>query len=542
MKRKFIILNNGLRDHRGHYFETSISIAEAARRAGLHPILATHVDCRTDLLPMWLESYPIFCTDHWMSEPPAEPPDLSGIVVDPYATPESRPDLLSALWQRSSWFLRKAAWAADRSVYYFLPPLVYDGLSLACKCSVPRILRREYRARVGGRTRQILHRLLHGGACPAVNLGPCPPETARSLRHPVEAQFTQRALGVMRELNAVSELEYALTFKRDLERLLALTGAGGDDHVLLGTAHARETLAVQLIAARLGPERTPNFHLEFRHPLFKGEPLLEEREPSQNVRLHRAFFSLFEQSSANPRIKFYTDTEELARDYGRLGKMPFGVLPIPFRWELIANPPGPAQTLRLAYLGEARDEKGFHWLPKLIDRLMEDYLLTGRARFLIQANVSAPQYNPLSDQVLEKLRGYAPDYVELFGLQAPLGPEEYYSLVSRADAVLLPYDRDRYRACSSGTLAEAIAGGRPVVVPASSWMSSQVPLGAGETFHDFESFVSATKRLLDDYGRYKAKAEEFQTEWVARHSPDGLVAALINDLPQLSLADVKIAA
>jgi glycosyltransferase involved in cell wall biosynthesis len=178
----------------------------------------------------------------------------------------------------------------------------------------------------------------------------------------------------------------------------------------------------------------------------------------------------------------------------------------------------------------------------LIDRLTEDYVRPGRVRFLLQANVSAPQYNPLSAEVLDKLKGYSPEQVELFGLDAPLSPDDYYALVSRADVVLLPYDRNRYRACSSGTLAEAIAGGRPVVVPASSWMSSQIPLGAGETFHDFESFVEAVKRLVDDHGAYRAKAEAHRAVWVARHAPDRLVAALTGEEPQIAVPEIRIAA
>ncbi|HXT60297.1 MAG TPA: glycosyltransferase [Pirellulales bacterium] len=542
MKRKFVILNNGLRDHRGHYFETSISIAEAARRAGLHPVLATHVDCRTDLLPAWLETYPIFCTDHWMSEPPAAPPDLNGVALDPYACPaEAAPSLASRLLRRSWWACRKAAWLAERSVYYLLPPLVYDGLELAARLGIPRILRPEPRARVTGRARQIMHRLKHGAAAPPLHFGSCLPETARSLGHPFERPFTSRALQALQPLNLAGELEHALIFKRDLERLLAIAGVGPEDHVLLGTAHARELSAVQHVARRLA-ERCPTFHLEFRHPLFQTEAVQEELEHSPNVRMQRAFFSLYQANGPTERIKFYTDTEELARDYGRLAKAPFGVLPIPFRSELIATPRMPAQALRLAYIGEARDEKGFPWLPELIDRLMEDYVRPGRVRFLLQANVSAPQYNPLSAETLDKFRRYPREQVELFGADAPLSPDEYYALVSRADVVLLPYDRNRYRACSSGTLAEAIAGGRPVVVPASSWMSSQIPLGAGETFHDFESFVEAVKRLVNDYDAYRAKAQTCRAEWVARHAPDRLVAALTGEEPQGAVAEIRIAA
>ena len=238
--------------------------------------------------------------------------------------------------------------------------------------------------------------------------------------------------------------------------------------------------------------------------------------------------SLYEEHGPSTRIHFYTDTKELSHDYSQLGSLPFGVLPIPFRSELIdASRPDRSQPLRLAYLGEARDEKGFHWLPDLIDDLMDKYVRTGKARFLLQANVSSPQYNPRSSRMLDKLKQYPREQVELFGLGTPLTPQEYYALVSQADVVLLPYERNRYRACSSGTLAEAIAGGRPAVVPAGSWMSSQIPPGGGETFHDYDSFVEAVGRAIDNYDAYRAEAEAFRSSWIAHHTPDCLISRLI---------------
>ncbi len=581
MKPKFIILNNGLRDHRGHYFETSVSLAEAARRAGLHPVLATHVDCRTDLLPMWLESYPIFCTDHWMAEPPVEPPDLSGIPLDLYGTehgarriaghrqatvrqflanrfevfagthatelsPFAHSGRSNRLLRRGSWAARKSLWALDRAAFYFLPPAIYDGTGALAKAAfrgcVPRIMRREHRHRFRARTLQIAHRLLGGAPADWVDPSSCTPEVAKSLQHPLEQTIVKQALLQLSPQGLQRELEYALIFKRDLERLLALTGAGPGDHVLLGTAHAREVLAVQLIGKRLGETRMPEFHLEFRHPLFHAEPTKHELESSANIKMQRSFLSLYEANGPSQHIQFYTDTEELSRDYCLLGKLPFGVLPIPFRSELIDAPrQTPGAPLRLAYLGEARDEKGFPWFPALIDDLMDDYVLTGKIRFLLQANVSAPQYNPRSAEVIERLKRYGRKHVELFGLDAPLAPQEYYALVSQADAVLLPYDRNRYRVCSSGTLAEAIAGGRPAIVPANSWMSAQLPVGVGETFYDYESLLEAVKRLIHHYDDYRTKAESFRTNWLSRHTPDCLISRLVNRESDFS-QDIRAAA
>src|SRR5262245_41972735 len=82
MAGKLLIVNNGLKDLRGHYFETAVSIAEAAERLGLRPVLGAHVDCPPSIIPDWLEFFPVFTTDHWMNGPPGNTPDLRGLRTE----------------------------------------------------------------------------------------------------------------------------------------------------------------------------------------------------------------------------------------------------------------------------------------------------------------------------------------------------------------------------------------------------------------------------------------------------------------------------
>ncbi len=298
--------------------------------------------------------------------------------------------------------------------------------------------------------------------------------------------------------------------------------------MLLNTAHARELLAVHLVSRRLGPLRSPKFHLVFRHRLFQDGPSTEEAENSPQVRPYATFLRLYERWGHWDKIQFHTDTEELASEYGSLAPLDYGVLPIPFRAELIDRgdrlPRGP---IRLAYTGEARDEKGFHWLPELIEGLWDQYVLPGKVRFLIQATLTAPQFQPQSALAIEKLRKYAPEHVELRGLGSPLTSREYYALVSEADAMVLPYDRQSYWSRSSGTLAEALSAGCPAIVPARTWMARQLPRGGGEMFDDFDSFLQAVRRVIDGFDSYRRQAEDHKANWRARHSPDALVSAIV---------------
>ena len=76
MRKKIYIINNGLKDLRGHYFETAVSIAEASRALGLRPLLAAHVTCPSDIIPDGLDFHPVFTTDHWVCQPPLPQPEL----------------------------------------------------------------------------------------------------------------------------------------------------------------------------------------------------------------------------------------------------------------------------------------------------------------------------------------------------------------------------------------------------------------------------------------------------------------------------------
>jgi glycosyltransferase involved in cell wall biosynthesis len=574
LKPKFIILHNGLKDLCGHYFETSISIAEAARRAGLHTVLATHVDCPADLFPDWLEVHRIFTTDHWMNHPPAAPPELGDAARHPYRLAQgvrrhriawrrwAAPLLASldalletvalrrcprgweSLFHRGWWACRKAAWCVERGWFYLPPPFVYDTtlwLGRRLACLRPRILRPDYRERIGQRLCQRIARFRNGALLDQFQIPSAllcgASELARGLRHKIEAPYIAEAWRAATDRDLGREIEYGLVFRRDLERLLALADAGAEDQVLLNTAHARELLAVHLVSRRLGPRRSPTFHLVFRHPLFHDGPSAENTEDSPLVRPYATFLRLYDQWGSLDNIQFHTDTEELANEYGSLAPLDYGVLPIPFRAELIDRTDRSRRgPIRLVYTGEARDEKGFHWLPGLIEDLWAKYVLPGKVRFLIQATLTAPQFHPKSALAIEKLRKYAPEHVELRGLGSPLTPREYYALVSDADAIALPYDRRSYWARSSGTLAEALSAGCPAIVPAQTWMARQLPHGGGETFDDYHTFLQAVRRVIDGFDSYRRQAEGHKANWRARHSPDALVAAIVGSKQTTDMA------
>jgi hypothetical protein len=517
---KFLIVSNYLRSHLGHFFETSISLAEAARRAGWQPVLATHHNCCVELLPNWLESHRLFFSDCVTECRP---------TADPYGvySPGRLRRTCGKTWQLCS----AAASTAERAAYYLLPPLIYDTGRWLGYCLLPRCAHPAYHANVRRAFDKLQRRRGEIPGDDVLSLAQPWPEISLRLTDPRQRPRIVEAVRELVPLGFGLDLEETLCFQRDLLRFLALTNAGPGDQVLIGTAHPRDVLAVLLAIDRFGRHRAPSFHLEFLYSLFEGDPAAEASTPSTNVRLKRLLFSLYNRWGGSDRVKFYCDSETLARDYEMLSGQRFGVLPIPFRAELLSPVPrAPSGPLRPGYFGEARDEKGFHWLPDLAEALRDDYLAPGSARLLIQANIQ-PQYNPQSIKALERLKQFSPAEVQLFAAETALSPVEYYRMMSQSDIVLLPYIHSRYRACTSGVFAEALAMGAPPVVPAGTWMADQLPPGGGETFGDFDSFVAGVKRLLDNFDGHRRTAQDFRPIWRERHSPDALIAALLGGEP-----------
>jgi len=475
VRAKFLLLNNGLKDLLGHYYESSISVAEAARAIGLLPALATHVSCPTDILPEWIHAYPLFRVDHFGVDAAQVAPEIPGLRADPYAQ---------------------------------------GRLTIEDVCSGKATVEDYVRAHV---------ELPESAAATHSTL------TDSSLQHPVEQTLSQETVRALTDVACLADIELAMIFKQDLERFLSLVGISRADHVFLPTAHGRDLLSAALVVRRFGEEFAPTFHLEFRHSVFLADPVAHPVQDRPYLAQHRAYFAAYAKAGPSARIHLYTDTEELAQEYRALSGFHFEVLPIPFRSNsILSGQRSAGHPLCFAYVGEARDEKGFHWLPDAIDALMPDYIIPGKMCFRIQTTLRQPAiHQPLSANCLPRLLNYDPKHVNLVGLGSPLSMTDYYRTLSDSDVVLCPHHAYRYRNSSSGTLIEAIVAGKPTIVPIHGWMARQQPPGAGECFQDQRTFVEAIKRVCDNYEQYWRCAQAYRRMYRFHHAPETLIRRLV---------------
>jgi hypothetical protein len=276
-------------------------------------------------------------------------------------------------------------------------------------------------------------------------------------------------------LRWASDQHRARVFGRETARLLARARLDAGDIVFLPTVSEIEMLGLLDAFARDRRAVQATWHLLFRRDIYRGREAQFGAQDEQQ-RTRRQAFARMRQGAGAHRVYFYTDTEPLTAQYRRLGA-PFRTLPIPHTHPASTAEPRRLGPAHIVYIGDARAEKGYHHLPRLVGDLWRDYVEPGRATFTVQSNFNTPMGDPESLVARAQLEAFPTDLVRL--IYEPLSEDAYAALLQAATLIVLPYDREQYIARSSGILVEALSAGVPVVAPAGTWLAQQF---AGEAY------------------------------------------------------------
>jgi glycosyltransferase involved in cell wall biosynthesis len=280
-------------------------------------------------------------------------------------------------------------------------------------------------------------------------------------------------------------------------------------------------------AEHIPKSRRPWFVLVFHftaHPNFS--------HPSETAQFYIRALNYLETSDARDRFRLFTDSDELANEYRNYTNIPINVLPIPH-----ATPPelldhlkdeddSPIPT-RLTYMGDARINKGFHLLPYVFSKLGREFE-DGIIEAELQANIRIPSEYEI-ELSITRMRQYKG--VKLY--ETNLSSEDYYKLISRSGIILLPYTLDFYHSQTSGIFCEALAYGKPVIVPRGSWMAKQLKTyGSGITFipEDRQSLYEAILTAIRQYKDLKTVALERSVLWRKIHCPSAYLKMIINSI------------
>jgi len=287
-------------------------------------------------------------------------------------------------------------------------------------------------------------------------------------------------------------------FARATANLFEREGIEPGDQVFVPTISPTD-LAGLVRFFRSTPEASQvHWHLQFHFKIYAG---MEPDYPQQDERLDgvRQIFRDCLAAMPAEKLHFYTTTDQVTRQYNRLGMVPFQTLPYPVdpAFHLAAGDRRERRTLRATCLGGLRQEKGPSNLPLVLQRLWDDYFETGRLQLVVQSRSAAKLPAALRELVEQEQsttglrarrearvpsnstssvdgRG-GPSYSKKIDMVGwPLSTEEYRQTILDSDIGLLLYDREQYYIRCSGVMVEMLAAGIPVIATAGCWMADQL--------------------------------------------------------------------
>lgn len=337
--------------------------------------------------------------------------------------------------------------------------------------------------------------------------------------------ISKLALGLFRKGSLFAgNANVSYQYAKELRAFFLRVGATADDLIFVPTLGGTELIGLALYSG-FEDAQDLKWHLLFRRDLPMPGSLVDARAHLNLFRIRAAF------AEASKRFKkgnvfFYTDTEELTARYNKLGFGNFTTLPIPIDETLSTKKKKNSLPLVISYLGDAREEKGFHLLPGLISSLRSAGFDEKRVRFRVQSNLPLVGSTSRSGRAKAKLTDYPQVGVEI--LDGPFDSDTYHQLLVTSDVILIPYCPKSYATRSSGIFAEALAAGVPTIYPEESWMAkSQV--GSGSLgFKQVANIPSVLARIISNYTEFESQSIAYSQEWRNKHSARNLVHGLAN--------------
>jgi glycosyltransferase involved in cell wall biosynthesis len=262
------------------------------------------------------------------------------------------------------------------------------------------------------------------------------------------------------------------------------------------------------------------------HIILRFEPGRKVPSPACGdvEQAYRTGLAKLASASPNCPIQLQCDSDSLRALYQDLTTLPVGLIPMsiafPSPGELASLPPPPEDCVRLGFLGEARPEKGYEFLVRVLLPVLQMHPM---ARFLLQV----PDLRLQSDNLPAKMRAR----IEI--IPNSLAGPEFFQTMASCTAILVPYDPVAYRYRTSHIMVEALGIGRPIIAVRGCWLSDETAamnnkgVVFANGFND-QALARAITLFLADQTRICDEAVAHAAQWRQRHNLDGLLERLLN--------------
>ncbi len=227
-------------------------------------------------------------------------------------------------------------------------------------------------------------------------------------------------------------------------------------------------------------------------------------------------------------VIFATDSNLIADELSNFGLR--GVFTLPIHHVSAKGIYNVHRTI-IGYFGGGRKEKGFTMLPNIVSLVLKK---KASSKFIIQTSIEKNYYfdSPALLNARSDLFKMAKEYKGSIDiLDGAISYSAYEKAMEKCSIILLPYNADVYSQGTSGILAEAVAMGKWVVVPANTWMAAQkekydkISVFDNETPESIADAILKCKLLESKLDR--ARVDGQIKKWQAYHNPKNYMRILM---------------
>ncbi|MDF9407902.1 hypothetical protein L7E55_05935 [Pelotomaculum isophthalicicum JI] len=461
---KFILIDHSIREFGGHYYEYAVHVLRAAKEEGLKTILATNRDFKLDRseTEYIADVYPVYKYDFW---------GLSRTIYKQYSFFEKIKSKINSIKVRLKLSLGYSSvgflWLVRNQYKELLFSQSYNARQLVTWFFI--LIPLIYLTKIAKGFRSLLNVIFY--PFKTGYIGNVLKEFLNFIKviiHPLIAVIKYKGKLIF----YIHQLRRIRAFRKATENLFERVKLENEDIIFIPTLSEVDLMGLlDYFKKKKNDSIKPSWNLVFRRNLYFGrEP--EYLTQRNNIKPLRNAFLHFKNNLSGQKVCFFTDTEKLTTQYNSLNIFQFNTLPIPVnnRFQEYMAQKEKGYPLKAVYAGDARREKGYQYLPGIIRDLWEDYVDAGKLSFLLQSNFAFTRLENNADIVFarDQLEIMPDDKIQV--IKRPLSSDEYCNLILSGDIGLLFYDKDNYYARSSGALVEFLIAGKPVIVPAGTWL------------------------------------------------------------------------
>ena len=505
--KKFIVIDHSLCNLQGHHYECSLSVAEAAAREGYEPIIITNKIFPQSLKPDNIKVISAFDVD-WFDNPVNSNQEHN--IIEFLNILQNNPlDKLSEriIYQVQFYF---KYWDLTQPKLKLLLEKIQGSLSRLINWIQEDI--KLLRSIPLSNTLWGLFKIIWG------------------LIRYILVIFSKKINQALIKLLTPK----TKSFKESLSQVLEEIKFSSDDEIFIHTIGIYQVEQVYHYLVDRDLSKIHRFHILLRRDI--DDPLVVY---APGMGLKAIFDNCYNSQLWPDKIQFYTDTDELIQRYNSLSEVKLQKIPIPFRQEKLQQTTQIStknKPVHIVYLGDARPEKGYHYLPSIVESLWTDYIQPCKIKLTIQSNFSIEGGEGLIPQARLALERYPDSKVKL--IKNAISADDYYQLLAEADMLVLPYDSHSYRFRTSGVLTEALAAGKPVIVPENSWLGKQVDSSRASLYKNTDEIPEKVIYIIENLPQFSDSAKIFSQGWLEQNSPDNLLKTLLSSQNTIKLDNI----